>query len=71
MSSETEIRIYPYEGQSWKMIFIVPGINPDRIKVADTLRTLTGGTVTIDSIKPYTGDIPGATDVTYSRNGDR
>ncbi|XP_057668019.1 cadherin-86C [Diorhabda carinulata] len=65
--SESEVRIYPPEGHSRKMVFIIPGANPDKTIVADTLKALTGGKVSIDRIRPYTGDEPGAT---YVANDD-
>ncbi|CAH1173879.1 unnamed protein product [Phaedon cochleariae] len=71
LSSECEIRIYPSEGQARKMVFIVPGTNPDRVKVAETLRTLTGGIVSIQNIRPYTGDEPGAMYVSNTYEGER
>ncbi|XP_028144582.2 cadherin-86C [Diabrotica virgifera virgifera] len=69
--NESEIRVYPPEGQSRKMVFIVPGSNPDKLIIADTLRTLTGGKVAIDRIRPYTGYEPGATYVTHDDDKDR
>lgn len=68
---ECEVRIYPPESHSRKMVFIVPGKNPDPEYVANQLREITGSRVTIDNIRPYTGKEPGAADISSSTDGDR
>lgn len=35
-------------------MFVVPGENPDPIKTAQTLATITGGRITVQDIRPYT-----------------
>ncbi|KAJ8934414.1 hypothetical protein NQ314_013455 [Rhamnusium bicolor] len=69
--SECEIRIYPPEGQARKMIFIVPGKNLEKETIAQTLRALTGARVSIDRIRPYTGDEPGAAYVSRQDDVER
>lgn len=55
LKAESEVRIYPPESHSRRIHFIVPGSNPDRDYIANQLREITGSRVTIDDIKPYTG----------------
>lgn len=70
LSSESKVKIYPPGLKSRKMLFIVSGRNPDRKKVLDTLRALTGSKVDINNIRPYTGYEEGATDVSkYNNDG--
>lgn len=53
--STTTIRIYPPESRTRVLSFLVPGYNPDKQKVQDTLSQMTGGKVVIQDIRPYTG----------------
>ncbi|KAK4881518.1 hypothetical protein RN001_004837 [Aquatica leii] len=53
LSSECEIRLYPPDSQTKRIIFIVPGHNPDRKYVEDTLKALTKSKVIIHDIRPY------------------
>ncbi|CAG9859220.1 unnamed protein product [Phyllotreta striolata] len=70
--NECEVRIYPPEGQTRKMKFIFPGLNPDRRDVEETLRTITGGAkVHVDRIGPYRGHEPGATYVAIDEDNER
>ena len=46
------------------MNFIVSGSNPDRRKIEELLRQVTGGRVIIQEIKPYTGEEAG-TDLSW------
>lgn len=55
LKGESEVRIYPPESHSRRIHFIVPGANPDREYIANELREITGARVTVDDIKPYTG----------------
>ncbi|XP_044741424.1 cadherin-86C isoform X2 [Chrysoperla carnea] len=65
--SDCEVRIYPPESRARTIVFIVAGSNPDRRQTENMLAALTGGRVTIQSIRPYNGrEIGGATDVTAS-----
>lgn len=66
---ECEVRVYPPESHSRKMLFIVPGKNPDSEYLAKQLREITGAGVKIDKIRPYTGYEPGAAD--FSTNSDK
>ncbi|XP_055535413.1 cadherin-86C isoform X1 [Wyeomyia smithii] len=61
--STTTIRVYPPESRTRTMTFIVPGHNPDRARVQETLADVTGGRVIIQEIRPYNGNVPGATDI--------
>ncbi|XP_044262024.1 cadherin-86C [Tribolium madens] len=61
--SECEIRIYPPESHSRRMVFIVPGKNPDLADLQKKLSVLTGAKITINEIRPYLGSEPGAKDV--------
>lgn len=61
--SLTIIRVYPPESRTRTVTFIVPGLNPDRQKTEETLADITGGRVIIQDIRPYTGNIPDATDI--------
>jgi Cadherin domain len=58
--STTTIRVYPPESRTRLMTYVVPGLNPDRQKIEETLQEITGGRVIIQDIRPYTGNIPGA-----------
>ncbi|CAH1114164.1 unnamed protein product [Psylliodes chrysocephalus] len=69
--NECEVRIYPPEGQTRKMVFIVPGSNPNLADVEKTLRTLTGAKVHIDRSRPYNGHEPGATYVANEEDKER
>jgi hypothetical protein len=51
------VRIYPPESRTRVLSFLVPGYNPDRSKVEDTLSEMTGGRVVIQDIRPYTGNL--------------
>uniref|UniRef100_A0A6B2EKW7 Cadherin domain-containing protein n=1 Tax=Phlebotomus kandelakii TaxID=1109342 RepID=A0A6B2EKW7_9DIPT len=64
--STTIIRVYPPESRKRTMVFVVPGSNPDIQKTEGTLSAITGGRVTIHSIRPYTGNEMGLTPI----NGD-
>ncbi|XP_058826724.1 cadherin-86C-like isoform X2 [Topomyia yanbarensis] len=61
--STTTIRVYPPESRTRTMTFIVPGHDPDRARVQETLADVTGGRVIIQEIRPYSGTVPGATDI--------
>ncbi|EEZ97721.1 cadherin-86C [Tribolium castaneum] len=61
--SECEIRIYPPESHSRRMVFIVPGKNPDLADLQKKLSVLTGAKITINEVRPYLGAEPGAKDV--------
>ncbi|XP_055601879.1 cadherin-86C isoform X2 [Uranotaenia lowii] len=62
--STTTIRVYPPESRTRTMTFIVPGHDPDRGRVQETLADVTGGRVIIQDIRPYNGaSVPGATDI--------
>ncbi|XP_055642626.1 cadherin-86C isoform X3 [Toxorhynchites rutilus septentrionalis] len=61
--STTTIRIYPPESRTRTMTFIVPGHDPDRAKIQETLADVTGGRVIIQEVRPYNGNVPGATDI--------
>lgn len=50
---ECPVIIYSSEVQTRRMEFIVPGRNPNKNEIAKTIRVLTGGTVTIDEVRPY------------------
>lgn len=63
LSSTCQIHVYPPESRARTMLFIVPGKNPDRIKIEETLAAITGGKVTIQEVRPYNGNEVGATDV--------
>uniref|UniRef100_A0A1Y9H204 Cadherin domain-containing protein n=1 Tax=Anopheles dirus TaxID=7168 RepID=A0A1Y9H204_9DIPT len=55
--STATIRVYPPESRTRTVTFIVPGGDPDRKKVQDTLADITGGRVIIQEVRPYrTGD---------------
>ncbi|KFB49038.1 AGAP000153-PA-like protein [Anopheles sinensis] len=59
--STTTVRVYPPESRTRTVTFIVPGRDPDRKKVQDTLADITGGRVIIQELRPYTsgdGGIP-------------
>lgn len=58
--STTTVRIYPPESRTRIASFLVPGYSPDREKLEETLSSLTGGRVVIQSIEPYTGNLEGA-----------
>lgn len=69
MFSTTTIRIYPPESKARTVMFIVAGDSPDIRKTEDSLSAITGGRVIIHSVKPYTGNEPGATNIgSNSRN---
>ncbi|XP_058444288.1 cadherin-86C isoform X3 [Malaya genurostris] len=61
--STCTIRVYPPESRTRTMTFIVPGHDPDRARVQETLADVTGGRVIIQEIRPYSGTVPGATDI--------
>lgn len=63
MSAMCTIRIYPPESKARTVMFIVAGSNPDIRKTEESLSSITGGRVIIHSVKPYTGNEPGATSV--------
>ncbi|XP_065090430.1 cadherin-86C isoform X3 [Ochlerotatus camptorhynchus] len=69
--STTTIRVYPPESRTRTMTFIVPGHDPDRAKVQETLADVTGGRVIIQDIRPYNGNVPGATDISTGESKDR
>ncbi|XP_052869499.1 cadherin-86C [Anopheles cruzii] len=66
--SATTIHVYPPESRTRTVTFIVPGRDPDRRKILDTLQDITGGRVIIQEVRPYTpGDADGiATDMFHS-----
>lgn len=61
--SATTIRVYPPESRTRTVSFVVPGLNPDRQKIEETLAAITGGRVIIQDIRPYTGALQGVPDV--------
>lgn len=72
LSSNCEIRVYPPESRARTMMFIVAGTDPDRYRTEEVLSAITGGRVTIQSIRPYNGREIGATDVsTGDPNSDK
>lgn len=66
-----QIRVYPPESKTRKMLFIVPEKYPNKHNTEKTLSELTGGRVVVEEIRPYTGYEPGATYVTRDQNGDK
>lgn len=60
---ETEVRIYPPEGYSRRMLFVVSGSNPDKKRTTDILSDLVGQPVRIKEIRPYDGYESDATDI--------
>lgn len=60
---ETEIRIYPPEGYSRRMLFVVSGSNPDKQRTSDILSDLVGQRVRIEEIRSYNGFESDATDI--------
>ncbi|KAK6645399.1 hypothetical protein RUM43_001676 [Polyplax serrata] len=62
--THTYVRIYPPESRARNMNFIVAGSNNDRKAIEDLLRQLTGGRISIQDIRPYTGRESG-TDVSW------
>lgn len=58
-SSTTTIRIYPPEGRTRTVTFVVPGLSPDKSKTEETLSTITGGKVIIHDIRPIKPDESG------------
>ncbi|RZC32411.1 cadherin-86C, partial [Asbolus verrucosus] len=71
LSSECEIRIYPPDSRTRKMVFIFPGKNLDPEYVRRTLGTITGAQVTVNEIRPYLGSEPGATDISRGYTSDK
>lgn len=63
MFSTTTIRVYPPESKARTVMFIVAGKNPDIRQTEESLSAITGGRVIIHSVRPYTGNEPGATNV--------
>lgn len=61
--STTIVKVFPPESRMRTVMFIVPGLNPNRKRVEETLSDVTGGRVTVQDIRPYTGDEPSATDI--------
>lgn len=60
LSTTTQINIIqnPLAG-SRTVMFVVPGEHPDRLKLAKTLETITGGKITVESIQLYeSGSLP-------------
>lgn len=55
--STTTVRIYPPESRARAISFLVPGFNPDRQKLVETLSEMTGGRVVIQDIRPDVPDI--------------
>ena len=55
--STTTVRIYPPESRARAISFLVPGYNPDRQKLVETLSEMTGGRVVIQDIRPDVPDI--------------
>ncbi|KAK0174736.1 hypothetical protein PV327_010472 [Microctonus hyperodae] len=55
MSSTTRVNILQSPAAAARIVmFVVPGENPDPIKTAQTLATITGGRITVQDIRPYT-----------------
>ncbi|XP_058063242.1 cadherin-86C [Anopheles bellator] len=52
--SATTIHVYPPESRTRTVTFIVPGRDPDRRRILDTLQDITGGRVIIQEVRPYT-----------------
>lgn len=48
-----EIRIYPPESKSQKLFFIVPGRNPNKRLIEDTLKSVINGDIYLEKITPY------------------
>ncbi|XP_050313311.1 cadherin-86C isoform X2 [Anthonomus grandis grandis] len=69
--TDAEVRLYPPEAKSRKMIFIVPGKYPDTQNTERTLSALTGSKVVVDEVRPYAGHEPGAAYVTRNEDGDK
>lgn len=63
MSAMCTIRIYPPESKARTVMFIVAGSDPDIRRTEESLSSITGGRVIIHSVKPYTGNEPGATPI--------
>lgn len=53
LSDKCEIRIYPQTNKSQKLFFIVPGRNPTKHIIEDTINSLVDGKVSVDKITPY------------------
>lgn len=71
LSSMCQIHVYPPESRARVMLFIVPGKNPDRIRTEETLAAITGGKVTIQEVRPYSGNEIGATDISTGETEER
>ncbi|KAK0160780.1 hypothetical protein PV328_008149 [Microctonus aethiopoides] len=55
LSSTTRVDILQSPAAAARIVmFVVPGENPDPIKTAQTLATITGGRITVQDIRPYT-----------------
>ncbi|XP_035778498.1 cadherin-86C-like isoform X3 [Anopheles albimanus] len=52
--STTTIRVYPPESRTRTVTFLVPGRDPDRRRVQETLQDITGGRVIIQEVRPAT-----------------
>lgn len=66
MSALCTIRIYPPKSKEHAVTFIVVGSDPDIRQTEESLSAITGGRVIIHSVKPYSGNEPGAKNVMVS-----
>ncbi|XP_048523425.1 cadherin-86C-like [Dendroctonus ponderosae] len=71
LSSDAEVRIYPPESKTRKILFIVPEKYPDKLATEKTLSALTGGRVEVEEIRPYTGFEPGAAYISRETDGEK
>ncbi|XP_049545284.1 cadherin-86C isoform X3 [Anopheles darlingi] len=65
--STTTIRVYPPESRTRTVTFLVPGRDPDRRRVQETLQDITGGRVIIQEVRPATAS--DATDLVGDTGG--
>lgn len=66
-----QVRIYPPESKTRKILFIVPDKYPDKLATEKTLSALTGGRVEVEEVRPYTGFEPGAAYVSREEDGEK
>lgn len=50
---ECEIHLYPAEGHTRRITFIVPGLNPNRRAIEDELMAITGSKVIVKEVRRY------------------
>lgn len=50
---ECDIHLYPAEGHTRRITFIVPGLNPNRKAIEDELSAITGSQVTVKEVRRY------------------